>query len=226
MAFNRKIMPRDLSQHDLVADMVSIGINLGSVSSAVPVNIEDVLFSSSLDAIENEDFRVLSLLTTWLGIHFAAVNVDRLAYLIASNPAPKFRAYWASIASWLQTDGRFLKIRRLYVGSKIDLLSVGTDFQISRYGEDNRFSKGFLRVPGNLLRDRKSDILSPPELAKKLRTYYNRMLMGPSYRADMWTEIERNRNLSTAELARRAYGSFATAWRVKNDWDILHPAHG
>src|SRR3989338_1288773 len=116
MAFSREIMPRDLSRHDRVGDMVSIGINLGSASSTEPVNIEDVLFSCSLDAIENEDFRVLSLLTTWLGVHFSAVNVDRLAHLIASSPVPKFRAYWASIAIWLQTDARFSKIKRLYAG--------------------------------------------------------------------------------------------------------------
>jgi hypothetical protein len=30
--------------------------------------------------------------------------------------------------------------------------------------------------------------------------------------------------LSPAELARRTYGSFATAWHVKRDWDILQRA--
>lgn len=34
-------------------------------------------------------------------------------------------------------------------------------------------------------------------------------------------ELERHPALSAAELARRTYGSFATAWQVKRDWNLL-----
>ncbi|MGH9649103.1 MAG: hypothetical protein ACRD3I_01405 [Terriglobales bacterium] len=46
-------------------------------------------------------------------------------------------------------------------------------------------------------------------------------MLGPSYRADMWAELEADPGVSAAELARRAYGSFGTAWKVKQDWGVL-----
>jgi hypothetical protein len=46
-------------------------------------------------------------------------------------------------------------------------------------------------------------------------------MMGPGYRADMWSALERDSTLSAAELARRTYGSFATAWHVRQDFGLL-----
>jgi hypothetical protein len=51
--------------------------------------------------------------------------------------------------------------------------------------------------------------------------------MGPGYRADMWAALEAEPTLKPAELARRTYGPFATAWRVKRvkqDWQVLAAA--
>ncbi len=45
--------------------------------------------------------------------------------------------------------------------------------------------------------------------------------MGPTYRADVWVALEAAPHLSAAELARRTYASFATAWQVKQDFEIL-----
>jgi hypothetical protein len=39
--------------------------------------------------------------------------------------------------------------------------------------------------------------------------------MGPTYRADVWVALEAAPHLSVAELARRTYASFATAWQAK-----------
>ena len=46
-------------------------------------------------------------------------------------------------------------------------------------------------------------------------------MLGPSYRADVSAELESDLSLSPTELARRTYGSFATAWQVKHDWQAL-----
>ena len=114
-------------------------------------------------------------------------------------------------------------------GPRIDALATGTDFQVKRHGEDPRFAGSALRVPGNLLRDRSTDVLSPADLARRHRAYRCRLLMGPSYRADMWAELEADPTLSATALARRTYGSFATAWHVRNDFTLLvgsEPADG
>jgi len=40
----------------------------------------------------------------------------------------------------------------------------------------------------------------------------------------MWAQLENDPTLSPADLARRTYGSFATAWQVKRDWQLLNAA--
>ena len=65
---------------------------------------------------------------------------------------------------------------------------------------------------------RPADVLTPPELVARHPAYRARVLIGPTYRADMWAALEEDRDLSAAELARRAYGSFATAWAVRRDF--------
>ncbi len=222
MGFNRKLLPQEILPEQLNPSLVSIGINLASGPAQIDVNIENVLYFSSVEAIANDDYRLLSLITTWLGVHHRAVNLDRLVKLVGNCENQKFRAYWGSIGVWLGSDRRLLKLASQYHGPIIDLQSVGGDFQISRFGEDPRFKNGFLRVPANLLRDRVEDVLSPVELARKLPAYRNRIIIGPSYRADMWASLEENPNLSAAQIARKAYGSFATAWHVKQDWQMIH----
>jgi hypothetical protein len=57
-------------------------------------------------------------------------------------------------------------------------LSVGTQFQISRRGEDERFAGTVLRVPTGTLRDRSTDVLSPEALARLHPGYRDRVRRG------------------------------------------------
>ena len=116
------------------------------------------------------------------------------------------------------------RLTTLHEGRRIDLLRSGTDFQLRRRGEDPRFLETGLCVPAGVLRDRRRDVLAPVKLAKRHETYRFRILMGPSYRADMWATLEHDPQLTAAQLARRTYGSFATAWHVKQDWELLNAA--
>lgn len=227
MAFSRKIMPREehLDQQKLNGDLVGIGMNFGTNGTENP-NIEDTILRASIEGLENDDLRVLSVLTTWLEVHFAALNVDRLTRIVAAHPGARVRAYWSSIARWLKADRRFAKMAHIYKGEQVNLLTAGSDFQIKRRGEDQRFAGAPMRVPAGVLRDRPEDVLSPAQLAQVHKGYQWRTVIGPSYRGDMWAELVKHPNLSAAELARRAYGSFATAWAVKRDWNVLHPHLG
>src|SRR5690606_14474357 len=132
---------------------------------------------------------------------------------------------WTAIAQWLKADRRFSRLKRR-TAKRLDLLPAGTDFQIKRRGEDPRFSGTALRVPAGVLRERLQDVLSPEELASKHATYRHRIIIGPSYRADLWALLTINANLSPAELARQSYGSFATAWQVKRDFELLAASKG
>ncbi|MDP1832890.1 MAG: hypothetical protein Q8K67_12585 [Geothrix sp.] len=224
MGFKRTLGPPALIEGDaLTAAMVGIGMNFASPPSPDP-NIEDTLLAASVEGLDHEDYRVLSVLVSWLEIHAAWINADRMTTLTSRHSSDRVRAFWSAVGGWLFKDRRFARMARIYTGPRLDLLASGTAFHLRRSGEDPRFAGGPLVVPGKVLRDRKADVLTPAELARKHRAYRRRILLGPSYRADMWAELEADPSIPPADLARRTYGSFATAWHVKHDWQLLAEA--
>ena len=188
MAFKRQFMPRVLPASNLDVDLVGIGMTFANKGSVDP-NIEDTLFKASFEALEKDDFRLLSVLTTWIGIHYPCVNTDRLTRIIEAQECIRMKAYWSSVAKWLGADRRFARMERLYTGPRLDLLRIGTAFQVRRHGEDKRFLDAPLRVPNGALRTRSEDVFSPRELARVHPTYRWRKIIGPSYRADLWATL-------------------------------------
>jgi len=207
----------------LTRDMMGIGMNFAAEPN-VAAPIEATLVDASSLGMDVSDLRVLSVLTTWLGVHAAHVNADRLVRCVMEHPSARMRAYWAAVARWLGKDRRFVRLAKVYDGEALELLSVGTEFQISRRGEDERFSGSVLRVPAGTLRDRADDVLAPESLVRRHAGYRNRVRIGPTWRADVWTVLERDPELSVAEAARRAGCSFAAAWQVVQDFTLLRRA--
>ncbi len=224
MAFKRLTAPPVVLEGEaLTAALVGIGMAFAAEAMPNP-NMEDTLLAASIEGLEHEDLRVLAVLMTWLEVHSAWINADRLTLLARQRPGGRVRAFWSAVALWLHKDRRWARLARVYEGPRLDLLAAGAEFHLRRSGEDPRFEGGPLRVPAGILRDRKGDVLTPTELGRWHGTYRHRILLGPSYRADMWAELDRDPDLSAAELARRTYGSFATAWHVKRDWEMLEKA--
>jgi hypothetical protein len=221
MAYKRPTSSDVLFEGDaLTSAMIGIGMNFAGSGAKEP-NVEDTLLSASVCGLEDDDLRVLAILVTWLGIHHPWINADRLLRAVRSHQAPRVLAFWSAVGHWLRKDRRLARLTGVYRGPRLDLLRTGTDFQIRRHGEDLRFTGSPLRVPTGILRDRPADVLTPRELAKRHRMYRLRILIGPTYRADMWAALDREPSLSLAALARTAYGSFATASQVKHDWTLL-----
>lgn len=222
MAFSRAVVPAEPAGDSvLTSDMAGIGMNFAVRPSRDP-NIEDTLVFASIEGMERRDLRVLAILTAWFGIHAAWVNADRLIRLVALQESRRVRALWSALARMQAKDRRFTRLVQLYTGPRQDVIETGTDFQVNRYGEDPRFQGSRIRVAANALRERAADVLQPAELARRHRVYRWRVIMGPSYRADMWGALEADPALSPAALARKTYGSFATAWRVHRDFDLVH----
>lgn len=226
MAFSRATFPEAMPTPDeLTARMVGIGMNFAAKAQA-HADIESTLLHASVVAMDQGDLRVLAVLTTWLGVHHAHVNADRLVRLVGAQPSERVRAYWAGVATWLRKDRRLARLARSHAGTQIELLPTGTAFQIQRRGEDERFAGSALLVPKGTLRDRHEDVLPPEVMVQRHAGYRNRVLMGPSFRADAWTVLEREPDLSIADVARRASCSFATAWQVAQDHRLLRRAVG
>ena len=221
MAYSRpSALPERPGEAALTRDMAGIGMNFAAAPN-VDAPIEETLVHASSLGMDDGDLRVLSVLTRWLDVHAVYINADRLVRCVSDHPSVRVRAYWAAVAHWLGRDRRFGRLTALHDGSALDLLPVGTAFQIARRGEDERFVGSVLRVPADTLRRRDADVISPESLARQHAGYRNRVLMGPTWRADVWTVRERSPELSVAEVARRAGCSFATAWQVVQDFALL-----
>ena len=224
MGFSRATSPEPTPPSDeLTARMVGIGMSFAAMADAA-ADIENTLLHASVLGMDDGDLRVLGVLTTWLGVHHTHVNADRLVRIVSAHPSERVRAYWASIATWLRKDRRLARLAGAYEGAPIDLLPTGTEFQIKRRGEDPRFTGSKLRVPKGTLRDRREDVLSPETLGRRHAGYRNRVLMGPSFRADAWTALQQAPDMSIADIARKASCSFATAWQVAQDYRLLRDA--
>jgi hypothetical protein len=221
MPFSRALVPSaPLEPSTLTSAMVGIGMRFAAAPAPDP-NIEDTLLFASIEAMENHDLRVLAILATWFGVHAPWVNADRLTKIVAAQESTRTRSLWSALARWQGKDRRFTRLAKLRPARCLDLLPTGTDFQVTRHGEDPRFAGSALRVPANVLRDRAADVEPPAELARHNHAYRYRVMIGPTYRADMWAALEDDPTLSAAELARRTYGSFATAWHVRRDFAVL-----
>jgi len=224
MAFKRSFAAAEpLSGEALTSAMVGIGMLFAAEGLPDP-DIEATLVGASIEGMEKGDLRTLAMLMTWLDLHSERINADSLTRLVGSRPEVRVRAFWSAVGHYFIKDRRFGRLISGYKGSPVDLLATGTDFHLRRSGEDPRFAGSVLRVPAGVLRDRKADVLTAAELAQRHGTYRMRVQMGPSYRADMWAELDREPGLSAAELARRTFGSFATAWLIKRDWKLLESA--
>lgn len=226
MAFSRAALPEPTPAADeLTARMVGIGMSFAAAPE-VDADLEGTLVHASTAGMVDGDLRVLAVLTTWLGIHHMHVNADRLVRLVGAHSSARVRAYWASIAAWLEKDRRLARLAGAYEGEPVELLPTGTEFQIKRHGEDERFVESALRAPTGTLRDRPQDVLRPEVLVRRHAGFRNRVLMGPSFRADVWTVLEKEPGLTVAEVARRASCSFSTAWQTVQDFRLLRAATG
>jgi hypothetical protein len=159
--------------------MVGIGMNFGAEPN-LDAPIEETLVHASALGMDEHDLRVLSVLTTWLGVHYEHVHADRLFRCVAAHPSTRVRAYWAAVATWLARDRRLARLAALHDGRPIGLLPVGTDVQVARRGEDPRFAGSALRVPTGTLRDRATDVLRPEALIRQHAGYRNRVKLGRS----------------------------------------------
>lgn len=222
MVFKRTLLPDSFPTGDsLTSNFIGIGFRLNGTPNW-NANIEDTLIAASIEGVAG-DGRVLSLLVDWMGVHYTRVNADRLVQMVLqlNKKQPKlFSIFWAAVSQWLHSDVRFARLGKLSPKRRVNLLGDRTDFLVKKHGEDERFQKTCLRIPNGVLRRRDEDIFSPEELTKNKKSYQLRVMIGPSYRADMWACLCRDSTLSAADIARGSYGSYPTAFAVKRDFEI------
>jgi hypothetical protein len=97
------------SPNELTTRLAGIGLQLVTEPD-VDAHIEQTLVHASEEGMDEGDLRVLAMQSTWLGVHHARVNVDRLGHAVSDHPSARVRAYWSAIATWLAADRRFARL--------------------------------------------------------------------------------------------------------------------
>lgn len=226
----RRTTPEPSSGGTLDGALRAVGMRMGARRSDTepPPSLEHVIVSAVAAAFPR-DYRLLSVATTWLGVHAARLHVSELARLLPAAEAAcadpvRFRAYWAGVAHWRRKDNRWAKVVRMYRGPRVHLSRLGKEVaeaSIERKGEDPRFVGSRLRVPRGMLRDRGSDVDPPAVLVAIHPWYRERVRQGPTYRADCWAELERDSTMTAAELAKRVGCTYPVAHRARQDWVLM-----
>lgn len=219
MGYSRTLNPDRLPTGEHLDGMLAgIGCSV-AVKPLRHANVEDALLGAVAAGMEEDDYRTLGLAMQWIGEHARLINVDRLSRVVPALDSARIRAAWAGVARWQSSDRRWARLARL--PDSANLLRSGQDFQLRRRGSDPRFAAGGLLAPAGVLRERPGDVMPLAELVRWHRGCYHRVLLGPTYRADMWAAAELDADLGPSDLARLAYGSFATAWQVRRDRALL-----
>ena len=226
MAHSRAIAPALAPSTDaLTADMVGIGMLVGGDGSRDP-NIEDTLLFASVDGMERG----------------RPARAGGAGHLVRRPLRARERrsAHPARGAAGVEAGPRLLERAGALASRRPPLRAAGAQLPgtAGRSADDRDRLPGRtarrgpalrrveLRAPANVLRDRPADVLTPAELAKRHSAYRWRLVIGPTYRADMWAALEREPGLSAAALARATYGSFASAWQARRDFAVWRVARG
>ena len=217
----------------LDSDLKAIGFNLNCKKKSIDPNIETSIISASIEAVNNKDTRIGGLLVDWITAHYLRVNVDRLTKFIfsLSNSEYKFvKIFWCANAQRLfAKDQRFKRLSQLHKGRRINLADrfsknreqKVTKMLIEMKGEDERFKRTCIRVPKGYFSERPHQIFPESVVAKNHLPYRYRVMMGPSYRADLWALQDSDPNISAYALGKKAHCSYRAAYIAKKDYELL-----
>ena len=217
----------------LDSDLRAIGFNLNGKKKSIDPNIEASIISASIEAVNNKDNRMGGLLVDWITIHYLRVNVDRLTKFVfsLSDSDYKFvKIFWCANAQRLFIkDQRFKRLSELYKGRRVNFadrfIKKGqqkvTKMLIEMKGEDERFKRTCIRVPKGYFSERPHQIFPVSVIAKKHLPYRYRVMMGSSYRADLWALLDSDSNISAYALGKKVQCSYRAAYMVKKDYKLL-----
>lgn len=212
--------------------MKAIGFRIGydDIDVIVPkedwfqFDIEKTLIDSAFEA--QKDYRILSLLMTWISVHGDRVIIEKLFKLSSAaqnerghNPIINGIAVWGTVCGY----NRF---KRYISHSKQDEYLVDremTESFESFQGLKEDWLKYGVKVPLKMVRIRIDDILSDEDLARSNLQYRNRLLVGASWRADILTAVELGMKTAT-EISKKTGCSYEPAHRVLKEITLAKKA--
>ena len=214
-------------------DLRAIGFNLSGKKKSIDPNIEASIISASIEAVNNKDNRIGGLLVDWITAHYLRINLDRLTKFVfsLSDSDYKFvKIFWCANAQRLfARDQRFKRLSELYKGRSVNFADRSikkgqqrvTKMLIEMKGEDERFKRTCIRVPNGYFSERPHQIFPVSVIAKNHLPYRYRVMMGSSYRADLWALLNSDPNISAYALGKKVHCSYRAAYMAKKDYELL-----
>lgn len=168
-----------------------------------------------------EDYRIASVLMSWIKVHGNHVIVEKLAKLRdrAGKEAGQSFLWMTPVAAWAVECG-FYKWRKLVqkeTGPVYLYDPEVSESAILRKGPLPWLEPLGFRVPRDSLRIRDADVLTPRELIQINLQYKNRYIFGASWRADIITAIQ-NGITTPMEISRAVGCSYEPAHRISRDY--------
>lgn len=211
------------SQLISVHALIAIGFRLASteVEQAKPERVD--IESTLLDVIGTftEDYRIASVLMSWIKVHGNYVIVEKLSKLYdKACKEPNGPLPWMTlIAAWAVECGyhKWQKLIKKETGPVYLYDPEVSESAILRKGLVPWLEPLGFRVPENSLRIRESDVLTPKELIQFNRQYRNRYIFGASWRADIVTAIQ-NGATTPMEIRRIVGCSYEPAYRISHEY--------
>jgi hypothetical protein len=189
------------------------------------VDLEETLIRAAFEA--KSDFRVLSILLTWITVHADYVivekfakkrkifekiqGINRILNLVAAQAVNSGSHKWKKL---LRTNPKHFEIP-----VDPELLELSLQFQ----GANEELKKYGILIPKKFLRIRQEDVLTPSELSRFNPQYKNRLLYGASWRADIITAIEAGAK-NPSQISRIMGCSYEPAYRVFKDYEMAQGA--
>jgi hypothetical protein len=205
--------------------LIGIRINYSKIQSShincFDYDIEETLILASYEAIN--DFRLLSLLVTWVSIHGEYVIVEKLFKKLKEYEKHKGSEHTMnllSIQAVISGNSKWKKwITSTEKKKKYPIKKELVESSIEYHGLNEEFAKYGALIPRKLLRIREDDVFSIEELAKFNTQYRNRLIYGSSWRADIIAAIEFGfKNPSV--IAKRIGCSYEPSHRIFREYSI------
>jgi hypothetical protein len=193
-----------------------------STTTCFDYDIEETLILAAFEA--TQDYRLLSLLLSWVKIHGDYVIVEKLFKKLKEFEKYKGQTHIMNMLAVQAVLSGFLKWKKWVTSSKdkpiYPFIDESFKSSIEYQGANEDFAKFGVQIPKKFLRIRDSDIFSIEELAKSNIQYRNRLIYGSSWRADIIAAIEFGfKNPSI--IARTVGCSYEPSHRIFNEYLIV-----
>ncbi|OFZ26727.1 MAG: hypothetical protein A2381_17205 [Bdellovibrionales bacterium RIFOXYB1_FULL_37_110] len=211
---------------NLNTKLMAIGFVISGVGSAPHrsgrpefIDIEQTLTEALVES--KNDFRLASLIFSWVAIHGDYVIVEKLFKIIHTDYHRDLKDnVWPYALAAFAMSKKIHKWKKLTHKFKEGVYAFPkemSELPIKQKGAASWAKKFNILIPEDSIRIRETDILSPEELIKNNLQYKNRYLFGVSYRADIITAIQLGYE-TPSQISKLIQCSYEPAHRIFNEY--------